>query len=127
MPLSETDLKYLWDMLDAAHRAVKYTRGVSREQFLSDGMRCDAAVHVIEVMGEAARRVSSGARAELAEIEWSAIIATRHILAHEYDDIDHEIIWRIATHHVPILIDALEPILRMNPPGPEASEDLLNP
>ncbi len=127
MPLSETDLTHVWDMLEAARRAVAYTRPVSRDAFLTDAMRRDAVVRVIEIIGEAARGVSPSGRAELAEVEWAAIIATRHIVAHQYDAVDHEVIRRIATVHVPVLVAQLEPVLARHPPPPEASKDLVEP
>ncbi len=127
MPLSESDLKHLWDMLDAARRAREYTRSVTQQAYTSDAMRKDAVVRVIEVVGEAARRVSKEGQAEVSAVQWSAIIATRHIMAHEYDEVDYEQVWRIATIHIPVLISQLEPVLRAHPPGPEASRPLLDP
>lgn len=90
-------------------------------------MRKDAVVRVIEVVGEAARRVSKEGQSSLPAIQWSAIIATRHIMAHEYDDVDYDQVWRIATLHIPVRIDRLEPVLRAHPPGPEAMRPLLEP
>ncbi len=127
MPLSESDLKHLWEMLDAAKRAREYTQGVTQQAYSSEVMRKDAVVRVIEIVGEAARRVSKEGKVEIPSVQWSAIIATRHIMAHEYDDVDYEQVWRIATIHIPALIAQLEPVLNAHPPGPEANRPLLDP
>lgn len=57
----------------------------------------------IEIIGEAARRVSDDFRVAHPEIAWRPIIAQRHILAHEYGEIEDDLIWRVATIHVPEL------------------------
>lgn len=54
------------------------------------------------------------------EIPWRLIIAQRHVLAHDYGEIDHERIWRVATMHVPELIRLLEPLV---PPAPSSESD----
>jgi uncharacterized protein with HEPN domain len=123
MPLEEADLKFLWDMLEAARDASTFVVGVDRVGFLKDRMRQRAVERVVELIGEAARRISQSARDQLRGVQWGAIVATRHILAHDYREVDLEKIWRIATIHVPILIAELTPVLAENPPGPESGKD----
>lgn len=48
-------------------------------------------------------------------------MATRHVLAHDYDVVDHTIVWRIATVYVPQLIPQIEPLLPTPPPDPESA------
>ena len=73
----------------------------------------------IEIIGEAASRVSRGLRAAHPEISWQRIIAQRNVLAHEYSEIDDALVWRVATGRIPELIGQLERI--MLPPPPEDS------
>lgn len=54
------DDAYLLDMLLAARKALEFTRGVSREQFLANEMAQQAVMPLIQVIGEAARHISSG-------------------------------------------------------------------
>ena len=49
-------------------------------------------------------------------VPWRVIIATRHVFAHDYGELQHDKVWRIATIHVPALIADLQPILEANPP-----------
>ena len=54
----------------------------------------------IEIIGEAARRISEELKQEHPEIPWRKIIAQRNVLIHEYDDIDYKQIWEVATFHL---------------------------
>ncbi|MBN8599004.1 MAG: DUF86 domain-containing protein [Planctomycetes bacterium] len=110
------DLKYLWDMRDAATTVGELTAELSLDQYERAKTIRLAVERSIEIIGEAARRVSPEFRAAHPEIALSAIIATRHIIAHEYGDIQHDKIWRIATVHVPRLVVQLTPIIEANPP-----------
>lgn len=65
----------------------------------------------IEIVGEAARRISQTTTEKHPEIPWRAIIGQRNVLAHEYDEVLHEAIWGIATRRIPELIVALKAIL----------------
>lgn len=62
--------------------------------------------------GEAARHVSDEGKAALPQIAWRPIIAQRHILAHKYGDVEDELVWRVATVHVPVLRGQLAVALR---------------
>jgi uncharacterized protein with HEPN domain len=70
----------------------------------------------VEVVGEAARKVSPEFQAAHPEIPWRPIIAQRHVLAHDYGEIDQEKIWRVANVHIPDLIVQLEPLIPPLPP-----------
>jgi uncharacterized protein with HEPN domain len=66
-------------------------------------------------MGEAANRVSLSFREAHPEIPWKRIVAQRNVLAHEYGEIEHALVWRVATIRTPELIQQLE---RLVPPPP---------
>ena len=115
MPPEANDAAYLWDMLDAARAIQKFIVSRSIEDYRSDRMLRGAVERHIEVIGEAANRVSRGFRAAHPEIPWQQIVAQRNILAHEYGEIDDSLVWRVATDRIPELISYLEPIV---PPLP---------
>ena len=70
-----------------------------------------AVTRLIELIGEAARKVSESKRALPPEIPWQQIIGTRDRLAHGYIETDYDIIWRIVTGDLPPLIRKLESML----------------
>jgi uncharacterized protein with HEPN domain len=69
----------------------------------------------IEIIGEAARGISKDFKAKHPQIQWQAIMGQRHVLAHEYSEIDDVRIWRVATTHIPTLIHLLEPLVGSPP------------
>jgi len=128
MPSERRDPAYLSDMLSAAEAVVRFAEGRTFADLLSDDMLRASLERKIEIIGEAARRISEGFQAAHPEIEWRKIIATRHIFAHDYDEIDYEVVWRIAMIHAPALVAQLRTVLTVLPkeqpegPGPTAPE-----
>ena len=94
----------LLHMRDAAIDASAYLRGRTRADFDSDSMLLRAVVHCLQVIGEAAARVSDETRASAPQIPWKKIVGMRHILVHVYYDIDADTVWRVAeTDLAPLL------------------------
>jgi uncharacterized protein with HEPN domain len=113
------DPAYLWDMLDAARRIQRFTSGVSPQHYLQNEMMQSAVERLIEVIGEAARRVSGEFKQAHPEIPWQQIIAQRNVIAHEYGTIIHDRIWQVVETAIPELIVLLEPLI---PPLPQEKE-----
>jgi len=114
---TKPDAAYLWDMLDAARAVAEFVTGKSIADYEQSRLLRGAVERHVEVIGEAARRVSDGIRDAHPEIPWRPIIAQRHVLAHDYGEIKHERLWRVATIHIPELITLLEPLLPAPPAG----------
>ena len=104
----ERDAAYLWDMLSAAREVRDMLVGVSLDQFQTALIIMRATERCIEIIGEAARRVSKVTQLSQKDIPWSDLIGQRNILAHEYGQIDHELLYKTATEDVPQLIALLE-------------------
>lgn len=105
------DQSYLWDMLEAAQSVVEFAIGKTYENYCNDKLCRSAVERQIEIIGEAARHISKEFREAHTEIQWQGIITQRHVLAHEYGELKHDRVWRVATVHVPDLIRQLEPLL----------------
>lgn len=117
MPAAKTDESYLWDMLSYARMVKVATESFSREDYLHNRLRQLGIERAIEIIGEAARMVSRSFQQAHLEIAWRQNIAQRHVIAHDYGEVDHERIWGVATIHIPILITLLEPLV---PPPPHS-------
>ncbi|MEK6323056.1 MAG: HepT-like ribonuclease domain-containing protein [Acidobacteriota bacterium] len=115
MQLEPRDPAYLWDMLEAAREVQEFTTGVSYEQYLGNRVLQLAVERKLEVIGEAARRVSETVREAHPEIPWQPIISQRNVISHQYGEIKHERIWEVVDVHIPALILMLEPLI---PPIP---------
>ena len=107
----ERDKAHLWDMLDAALAVEEFIRGKTYHDYLTNRMLRGAVERNVEIVGEAARRVSEATRQAHPEIPWRAIVGQRNVLAHEYDEILHEAIWGIATGRITELIAMLRTIM----------------
>jgi uncharacterized protein with HEPN domain len=119
MPLERSDASYLWDMLDAAKAVAEFVAGRTFNDYMRNRMLRGAVERHFEIIGEAARNISKTLRDAHPEIPWDKIIRQRHVIAHEYGDIKHELLWRVANVHVPELIAQLEPLVPASPPEPE--------
>lgn len=109
------DTTYIRHMLDFSRQAVGFTRGGKRADLDTNIMLALAVTRLIELIGEAARKVSPDLRHSHPEIPWLQIIGTRDRLAHGYIEVDNDIIWRIVTDNLPALIKQLEKLLSDKP------------
>jgi uncharacterized protein with HEPN domain len=105
------DLLYLGHMLDVSLQAVAKVEDKSRRDFDQDENLRLALTHLIQVIGEAARRVSPESRQRYPFIPWNDIIGMRHKVVHDYLDIDFDVVWAVATIDLPDLITLLKPIV----------------
>jgi uncharacterized protein with HEPN domain len=122
MPPERSDAAHIWDMLGAARAVARYLAGRTSQDYADDDMLRSAVERQIEIIGEAARRISPDFRAAHPEVPWQKIIGQRHVLAHDYAEIRHDRLWRVATEAIPELIVQLEGLVPTPPldPGPEA-------
>lgn len=98
-------------MLDAADEAMALAKGKMRQDLDSDRLLGLALVRLLEVLGEAAGRVSETARKKHPQIPWSQMVGLRNRLIHGYDSVDMDIVWGIVTKDLPPVIEALEKAL----------------
>ena len=109
--MEPNDRACLADMLESSREVVLYAGNRTGPELEQDRMRLLAIVRLLEVIGEAANRVSEQFRLAHPQIPWRQMIATRNRLIHGYRDIDSAVVARIAQTNLPAVIDALEPIL----------------
>jgi uncharacterized protein with HEPN domain len=111
------DMARLWDMLDAARTAIEFTRGQCLEDFLKDRKTRNAVERNLEIIGEAARYVSLETQDSFPDIPWRAMIGLRNVLAHEYGELRHQILWTIIQDKLSPLIRQLENMGVDSPPS----------
>lgn len=80
-------------------------------EFENDELIQNAVMHVIQVVGEVATKVSDAFKTAHPEIPWKAIAGMRHRLVHDYTRIDVPTVWRVVQTHLPPLIAQLEPLV----------------
>lgn len=109
--MPQGDLLYLGHMLDVSMQAVEKLRGKSREDYEEDENLRLALAHLVQMIGEAARRVSPESQEKHAQIPWSDVIGMRHKIVHDYLDVDFDVVWEVVTKDLPELISQLTPIV----------------
>ena len=112
MPPENKDAAYLWDMLDSARTISQFTSGITIEGYLKDRKLQLAIERSLEIIGEAAKNVSSQFQNSHSEIPWGKIIAQRNVIAHEYGEIKQERIWTVVSFNIPELVEKLDPLVK---------------
>lgn len=98
-------------MKEAAEKILKYTQGLSFEDFLADDKTIDAVVRNFEIIGEASLRIDGDFRLENPQIEWKKLRGFRNRIIHDYFGIDYEIVWSILTQDLEELVFQLDQLL----------------
>ena len=105
------DASYLLDMLVAARDAVVFADGLSFSEFARDQRTQLAILKSVEIVGEAASRVSAETWEAHPAIPWREIVGMRNRLVHAYFEIDLRLVWDTVRNDLPPLIVQLEPLV----------------
>jgi len=96
------DLQRLRDIADAIEKIEKYTMG-GREAFDREDWIQVWVVHHLQINGEAARGLSDAKKERLGDVPWRQVVGMRHILVHQYFEIDRDLVWSVVGEHLPLM------------------------
>lgn len=102
------DAAYLLDMLVAARDAVAFADGLSYDEYLGDRRHQLAILKAVEIVGEAASRLSAATKERHPDLPWREITGMRNRLVHAYFDVDLRLVWDTVQGDLPPLIASLE-------------------
>jgi uncharacterized protein with HEPN domain len=105
------DATRLRHMVEAAEAAERFIAGRQRTDLDTDQMLLFALIRAIEIIGEAASKVSLETRMATPSVPWSAIVSMRNRLIHAYFDIDRDIVWKTLTEEIPPLRSLLSTVV----------------
>ena len=105
------DELYLRHILEAIDKIEEYT-AAGREAFFEASLTQDAVMRRLEVIGEAAKRLSGTARQRTPQIPWKEIAGMRDVLIHNYMGVDLVAVWEATQRDLPALRRAVEQLLR---------------
>lgn len=108
--MQKADLIRLRHMLDAARHAEGFIKGKTRNSLDSERQLALALVKSVEIIGEAASRLTRQCREELSQIPWLDIVGMRNRLIHAYFDIDLDTLWQTVIEDLPPLIAELDKV-----------------
>lgn len=94
-------------MIDACETAVAFAAGRARADLDRDRMLLFALVRAVEIVGEAAARMSPETQAGYPAVPWTQIVGMRNRLIHAYFDIDRDILWNTVAQEIPALLPVL--------------------
>jgi len=107
------DAGRLQDILEAIQNIQKYAdRG--RNAFESEELIQTWIVHNIQIIGEAACRLSLELMRRHSAVPWKDIIGMRNIIVHDYFGIDRDVVWRVVEKDIPELKSRIEHIITSN-------------
>ena len=116
--MAEADLRdaaLLLDMKLAAEDAIGFAAGLDEAAFLASRLHQNAVIRSLEVIGEAAGKVSAAMKAAHPEIPWRDITAMRNRLIHGYADVRLDYVWFVLRHQLEPLISAVTPLIPLDP------------
>jgi len=108
-----TDLQFLADILESAEAASDFVTGISLEDFSSDRKTRSATIRELEIIGEAASRISAVIKERHDDIPWRLLKDFRNVLSHEYFGVNDEVIWNIVQTKLPDLISKIGVIITL--------------
>lgn len=110
----KNDRARLEDLVEAIERIERYAdRG--RDAFEADELLQTWIIHHIQIIGEAARKLSEPLRLAHSHIPWRQIIAMRHVLVHDYFGVDREAVWVAVQRDLPVLKKHVQVLLSALP------------
>ena len=105
--MSPDDVIRLRHMAEAAESALRFCQGRTRADVDTDDMLRFALTRAVEIVGEAANKVSIETRTQIPGIAWPAIVGMRNRLVHAYFDVDSGILWTTVGERLPSLLREL--------------------
>lgn len=89
---------------------MRYSAGLSAEQFENNELINDAVLRNLELLGEAAKQIPGEVRQRHPQVPWRRIAGLRDVLANAYFGLEDETIWQIVTISVPALVVQLDAV-----------------
>ncbi len=99
------------DIVTAAKDARSFIRDLDRAAFENSRLHQNAVVRSLEIIGEAAGKLSNGFKEGHPTIDWRNAINMRHRLIHAYGDVRLDIVWDVASTQLSSMIETLEPLI----------------
>lgn len=104
-------LEYLKHIRDECLYLVEKSEGLTYEKFLDDDTLKRAFVRSLEIIGEAAKKISMGFRQKHPGVNWKEMAGMRDVLIHGYFGINYNIVWDVVVNHIPRLLSEINEII----------------
>lgn len=108
--MNKNDLAYIDHILDCIRKIQKFSKNLSLEQFAENELVQDAIIRNIEIIGEAAKKISTDTKKIYCDIPWKEITGMRDKLIHDYLGVDTKVVWETIKKDIPDLKRLLKEI-----------------
>lgn len=112
--MKDNDRIRIQHIIDAAREALSFVRDIDQENFSKNRMMILSVIKEIEIIGEAASKLSDETKLKYLDIPWKDIVGMRNRLIHGYFDVDVKLVWNTTKINLPPLVSSLEAILTKN-------------
>ncbi|MHB8893944.1 MAG: HepT-like ribonuclease domain-containing protein [Candidatus Geothermincolia bacterium] len=105
--MTKDDSIYLDHILESSTKIQHYTYELDEKQFNDDELVQDGVNRQLQIIGEAAKRLSDETRQKYPSVEWKDIAGMRDKLVHDYFGVDLAAVWDTVKEDLPVLKKAL--------------------
>lgn len=118
MPSTRHEELYLFDIVEAGDAIARFIDGIDRGHFVGDDLLQSAVLHKLQIIGEAAARLSEATRARSPAIPWRQVVGFRNFTVHAYFAVDWDVVWTAAVEDAPLIANAVRSLLEDLSPTP---------
>jgi uncharacterized protein with HEPN domain len=119
MSVHDADLT-LRQIVEVCDKAIELRNSLTWEKFQGDWRQQMLGERLVEILGEAVKRLPDNLRARHPELPWDKIAGTRDYIAHGYDSVDYDVIWGVLDVEAGRLKTSVLAILAKDFPEPPA-------
>ena len=109
----DKDLVRLKHMLESTEAILSFTKGRRRVSLDKDRLLSSAVLRELEIIGEAANRVSEKTKKKFPSLPWKELIGMRNRLIHAYFNVDRDIIWKTIREYLPLFLKQLQETINL--------------
>ncbi len=109
--MEKSDNIFLIHILDSISKIEQYLDGIEKEEYDKNTLIQDGVIRQLEIIGEAAKNISSALRESNTQLPWQDMAGMRDKLIHHYFGIDAELVWETAKNDLPFLKSEIQNIL----------------
>ncbi|MDE2109771.1 MAG: DUF86 domain-containing protein [Alphaproteobacteria bacterium] len=112
MPSKASPRRHLLDIRNNIQLAQRFVQGVAFDKFQDDQLVFYAVTRCLEIISEASRRLPDELKARHTDIPWAEMAAAGNVFRHDYEDVQHKLVWGTIHNRLPALLKAVERELR---------------
>ncbi|MEX2017217.1 MAG: DUF86 domain-containing protein [Candidatus Pacearchaeota archaeon] len=101
---------FIQDILENINDIESFSKGLSKNNLISDKLKQKAIIRSLEVIGEAVKNIPISLREKYHNVEWNKISGMRDVIIHGYFRVDLDAIWNVIKNDMPKLKKQIEKI-----------------